>query len=148
MPASGVRRSWLTAASRAVRMRLPSASSLAWSASDCRRWRSRTTAAWAANAASTRRSAAGSTRPDSASAMWSPTGMSTSASSGYWQGCGPTLPAQVHGSTSLSRSSRATDSMPKVSRTRSSSASRLVSPRSTLPARKERISDSARSRAA
>ena len=46
------------------------------------------------------------------------------------------------------RSSRATDSMAKVSRTRSSSASRLVSPRSTLPARKERISDSARSRAA
>ena len=38
--------------------------------------------------------------------------------------------------------------MPKVSRTRSSRASRLVSPRSTLPARKERISDSARSRAA
>ena len=60
----------------------------------------------------------------------------------------PTLPAQVHGATSLSRSSSATDSMPKVSRTRSSSASRLVSPRSTLPARKDRISDSARSRAA
>ncbi len=38
--------------------------------------------------------------------------------------------------------------MPKVSRTRSSRASRLVSPRRTLPARKERISDSARSRAA
>ena len=38
--------------------------------------------------------------------------------------------------------------MPKVSRTRSSRASRDVSPRSTLPARKERISDSARSRAA
>ncbi len=38
--------------------------------------------------------------------------------------------------------------MAKVSRTRSSSSSRPVSPRSTLPARKERISDSARSRAA
>ncbi len=38
--------------------------------------------------------------------------------------------------------------MPKVSRTRSRSASRLVSPRSTLPARKDRISDSARSLAA
>ena len=38
--------------------------------------------------------------------------------------------------------------MAKVSRTRSSSASRVVSPRSTLPARKDRISDSARSRAA
>ena len=80
--------------------------------------------------------------------MWSPTGMSTSASSGRSTCRGPTLPAQVHGSTSLPRSSRATDSIPKVSRTRSSSASRLVSPRSTLPARKDRISDSARSRAA
>ncbi|CAM5708516.1 hypothetical protein SVIOM74S_02793 [Streptomyces violarus] len=38
--------------------------------------------------------------------------------------------------------------MPKVSRTRSSRSSRPVSPRSTLPARKDRISDSARSRAA
>ncbi|MEU5343487.1 hypothetical protein AB0H18_22040 [Streptomyces sp. NPDC020766] len=129
-------------------MRLPSASARDWSAWDCSRWRSRTTAACAANAASTRRSSAGSTRPDSARAMWSPTGMSTSASSGLRQGRGPTLPAQVHGSTSLSRSSRATDSMPNVSRTRSNNASRLVSPRSTLPARTERISDSARSRAA
>lgn len=38
--------------------------------------------------------------------------------------------------------------MPKVSRTRSSSAARVVSPRSTLLTRKERISDSARSLAA
>ncbi|MFC7471306.1 hypothetical protein ACFQVA_33025 [Actinomadura keratinilytica] len=38
--------------------------------------------------------------------------------------------------------------MAKVSRTRSSRASSVVAPRSTLPARKERISDSARSRAA
>ncbi|CAM5418875.1 hypothetical protein SCYAM73S_04850 [Streptomyces cyaneofuscatus] len=80
--------------------------------------------------------------------MLSPTGMSTSASSGRATGAGPTDPAQVHGSTSLARSSRATDSIAKVSRTRSSSASSAVSPRSTLPARKERISDSARSRAA
>lgn len=63
-------------------------------------------------------------------------------------GAGAALPAQVHGSTSLCRSSSATDSIPKVSRTRSSSASSVVSPRSTLPARKDRISDSARSRAA
>jgi len=148
-PARGVRSSWLTAASRAVRMRLPSASSLAWSASDCRRWRSRTTAAWAANAARMRRSSAGSTQPVSASATWSPTGTSTAASSGRSSSRSrPTRPAHVHGATSLSRSSSATDSMPKVSRTRSSSASILVSPRSRLPARKERISDSARSRAA
>ncbi len=74
--------------------------------------------------------------------MWSPTGMSTSASSGRFGDRGPTLPAHVHGlSVPPARSSRATDSMPKVSRTRSSRASRLVSPRSTLPARKERISD-------
>ncbi len=83
--------------------------------------------------------------------MLSPTGMSTSASSGRPGGLPvpvTTLAAQVHGSTSLARSSRATDSMPNVSRTRSRRASRLVSPRRTLPARKERISDSARSRAA
>ncbi len=80
--------------------------------------------------------------------MWSPMGMSTSASSGRATGPGPTLPAGFQGSRSFARSSRATDSMAKVSRTRSSSASSVVSPRSTLPARKERISDSARSRAA
>ncbi|CAM5693766.1 hypothetical protein SPURM210S_07993 [Streptomyces purpurascens] len=98
MPASGVRRSWLTAASSAVRMRLPSASARARSASSWSRRRSSTTAAWAAKAASTRRSSAGRTRPVSASAIWSPTGMSTSASSGRSTGCPcPTRPAQVHG---------------------------------------------------
>lgn len=89
----GVRRSWLTAASSAVLIRLPSASLRASSASPTRRWRSRTTAAWAAKAPSTRRSSAGSTRPERARAMWSPTGMSTSASSGRATGAGPTLPA-------------------------------------------------------
>ncbi len=93
LKASGVRRSWLTAARRAVRMRLPSASARAWSASSRRRLRSRTTAAWAAKAARTRRSEAGRTRPVSARAMWSPTGMSTSPSSGRSSGAPtPTRP--------------------------------------------------------
>ncbi len=55
-PTAGVRRSWLTAASSAVRIRSASASGLARSASCWRRsWRS-ATAASAANASSTRRS--------------------------------------------------------------------------------------------
>ena len=81
--------------------------------------------------------------------MWSPTGMSTSASSG--RAHGGRLPTTAGAGPRVDVAlplQQATDSMPKVSRTRSSSASRLVSPRSTLPARKERISDSARSRAA
>ena len=46
------------------------------------------------------------------------------------------------------RSSRVTEVRPKVSRTRSSSAGSAVSPRSTLPARVARVSDSAAARAA
>ncbi len=47
--ASGVRRSWLTAASSAVRIRLPSASASAWEACTRSRSRSRAAAAWAPN---------------------------------------------------------------------------------------------------
>ena len=50
--ASGVRRSWLTAASSAVRIRLPSASASAWAAWVRSRSRSRAAAAWAAYPAS------------------------------------------------------------------------------------------------
>ena len=63
--ASGVRRSWLTAASSAVRIRSASASGRAVAASSASRsWRS-ATAAWAANASTIRRSAASSRRPRS-----------------------------------------------------------------------------------
>ncbi len=47
--ASGVRRSWLTAASSAVRIRFPSASASAWAACVRSRSRSSAAAAWAAN---------------------------------------------------------------------------------------------------
>ena len=50
--ASGVRRSWLTAASSAVRIRLPSASASAWAAWVRSRSRSSAAAAWAAYPAS------------------------------------------------------------------------------------------------
>src|SRR3984957_14550114 len=50
--ASGVRKSWLTAASSAVRIRLPSASASAWAAWVRSRSRSRAAAAWAAYPAS------------------------------------------------------------------------------------------------
>ena len=54
MEASGVRRSWLTAASSAVRIRLPSASASAWAAWVRSRSRSRAAAAWAAKPSSSR----------------------------------------------------------------------------------------------
>ena len=57
--ASGVRRSWLTAASSAVRIRSASAMGRAASASAASRCCSSATAAWAANAPSTRRSVGG-----------------------------------------------------------------------------------------
>ncbi len=138
----GVRRSWLTAASRAVRILLPSASLRATSASPTSRCRSRTTAACAANAPSTRRSSAGSTRPVRARARWSPTGI---ADVGVLRplrvgAVGAHPAAHVHGPPSPARSSSATESIWNVSRTRSSSASSVVSPRSTLPARSDSVS--------
>ena len=77
MPASGVRRSWLTAASRAVRMLLPAArrsASAAWAAS---RPCCRATAACSAKATRTRRSLAGRLRPESRSARVSVTATSS-----------------------------------------------------------------------
>ena len=52
MDASGVRRSWLTAASSAVRIRFPSASASAWAAWVRSRARSRAATAWAVYPAS------------------------------------------------------------------------------------------------
>ena len=80
IPASGVRRSWLTAASRAVRMLLPAASrsaSAAWAAS---RPCCSATAACSAKATSTRRSLAGRVRPDSRRARVSVTATSSVSS--------------------------------------------------------------------
>ena len=67
IPASGVRRSWETAASSAVRIRLPCSSRSASAACAASSARSSTTARWVANAASTRRSCGGSGRPRSSS---------------------------------------------------------------------------------
>ncbi len=152
IPASGVRRSCETAASRAVRIRLPSASRRAAAASPARRRRSSSTAAWAAKAPSRRRSPAGSTRPARTSARLSPTGTSTSASSGRAGGRGPLAAVQRHGEWLSARSSRAAESCWKVSRTWSSRAvstpSPVGAPRSTVPASALRVCASAWLRAA
>ena len=63
MPASGVRRSWPTAASSAERSRSTSASSRAWAAWSARRWASRVRAAAAASRPRVRRSSAKSSGP-------------------------------------------------------------------------------------
>ena len=75
----GVRRSWLTAASSAVRIRSASASGRAWAASAASRSCRSAMAACAANASTTRRSAAGRDRPRSTRVTVSSTGTSTSA---------------------------------------------------------------------
>ena len=67
MPASGVRRSCDTAASRAVRVRFPASSSRAAAVCRASSSRSRSTPTWVANAASTRRSAGGREVPCSTS---------------------------------------------------------------------------------
>ena len=76
--ASGLRRSWLTAASSAERVRSASSTTLASSARLASWSRSRTAAAWAAKAASSRWSAA-RTGPSTRSRSRSPTGTSVVA---------------------------------------------------------------------
>ena len=127
--ASGPRRSWLTAASRAVRIRSASAispASAACSASSCR---SRTTAAWAPNAASTRWSSARSGRPSPASISVPVSGTCTGAAGagGGVAGVGDHLPRGL-GLVGRRAASRLTALRPKVSRARSSSAGSAVSP--------------------
>ena len=115
----------------------------------CRsRSRSRTTAACAANASRTRRSSAGSTRPRIARASVEDTETSTSASSGTLYGDEPEAATCCHGDRSSARSSRATEVIPNVSRSRSRTAMTVFSPRRTLPARTLSVSDSAWLRAA
>ncbi len=138
--ASGVRRSWLTPASRAVRSALLSAARRARPASRCSRRASSTVDACAANASSSRRSRARSGRSgaDRATrAMSSPTGTRMSPSSGRSHGRSPTE-ARTDQSSSrppcpvspavvplpVPRSSTVTDVVPKVSATWCSSASR------------------------
>src|SRR3954447_228643 len=82
MPASGVRRSWLTAASRAVRMLWAAASRSASAACLANRPCCSATAACSANATSTRRSLAGSDRPASRRARVSVTGTVSPSPSG------------------------------------------------------------------
>jgi hypothetical protein len=158
--ASGVRRSCPTAASSAVRIRSPSAMGTAAAAASRSRYRSRITAACAANAPITRWSSARSGRPRSASINVSPAGTSVSASCGRSHRSVPALATTVHRSAGPRaaaprpgvvcgvRSNRVTEVRPNASRTRSSSAGSAVSPRRMLPARVPRVSDSAAARAA
>ena len=126
--ASGVRRSWLTAVSSAVRIRSASAIGRAASAAAASRCCSSATAAYAANAPSTRWSAAVSVRPTRARRRPLPAGTSTSAASGVVTASGPECAttvqvAAVPVGVSPPRSSSVTESMPNASRTRSSTAS-------------------------
>src|SRR5690348_8894231 len=154
--ASGVRRSWLTAASSAVRIRSASAIGRAAAASAASRCCSSAVAAYAANAPRTRRSVAASGRPRSASISVGVTVTSTSASCGLVTTGLPELATgdqrgEAGGGRSAGsagRSSSVTDSMPNDSRTRSSTAARACCPRSTLPAVVTSSSDSAVARAA
>ncbi len=104
--ASGVRRSWLTAASSAVRIRSAAASGRAVAASSASRsWRS-ATAAWAANASTIRRSAASSRRPLSTTVIRSSTGTAVSPPSGVQAGRSPTLATTHQACSSRARSGR------------------------------------------
>ncbi len=142
--ASGVRRSWLTAASSAVRIRSAAAIGLAASASAVSRCCSSATPACAANALSTRRSPAGSGRPRRASDSESEIGTSTSASSGRTAGDSPADATQFHfatGPRSASpppaaepHSSSDTDRIPNASRVRSRTASTEPCPRTAAGA--------------
>lgn len=142
--ASGVRRSWLTAASSAVRILSAALIGSTSAATAASRSRSRAAATWAAKAVSIRCWSAGSLRPVRISSSSVPTG--TSVVSVPWVSRGPE--ASLRASTSpVSRESSATESRPKVLREWSSrfgmaeaSVSRL---RSTVPASVDRLSASA-----
>ena len=87
--ASGVRRSWLTAASRAVRSSFAFASAVALAASACNRRPCSAKASWVANALSTSRSRARSSVPDHARIEPSAKANDSSADSGSRGGFRP-----------------------------------------------------------
>ena len=145
--ASGVRRSWPTAASSAVRTLLASASGAASAAARLSRMRSSTTAAWAANAPTRRWSSACSSRPRRAS---------TSGLAGGHLGvgvAGPRAPLARRWPRTAQPSSVRSSSVTEVEAEglpHPLAASRRApsSPPSTLPARLARVRDSAAARAA
>ena len=120
MLASGVRRSWDTAASSAVRIALPSASCRACRARSASRSRSSTDAICAAKAPSTRWSPASGGLPRSSRTSVSETGISASASSADGNGGEPTAATRRHGARSSGRSRSVAAAIPKVARSRSS----------------------------
>ncbi len=127
--ASGVRRSWPTARSSAVRIRSAAFTGSTSAAASASRARSTAEPTCAANAARTRRSDDDSVRPRSTRQAPGPAGTKV-------------VPSASGGSSASSA-----DSMPKVSRVRSSSAGIVASPRTMVPARDDMVSASAVARA-
>src|SRR5512133_823475 len=144
--ASGVRRSWETAANSAVRSWLASASRVASAAALLSRRLSKATASWSVNALSTRRSSPARRRPVSASVVW---GSSSTASVAYSGRIGAVWPATASmRQPCRSRRSRVTESSPKVTRSCSTSSGRGSWPCSSVPPRRASASASARARVA
>jgi hypothetical protein len=153
--ATGVRRSWLTAASNAVRIRSASATARPASVAAASRCCPSAAAARAANALRLRRPVAASARPPSARHRLPVAGTVTAASIGRAIGGPPETATGVQPTarparlpTLGPRSKRVTDSRPYAARTWSSTAVRASGPCRTLAAAVASSSHSAAARAA
>ena len=149
--ASGERRSWLTAASSAVRSRSASAMGLAAAAASASSRCARTMPAWTPNTASSRWSDGVQRVPaDDQDVRRRPAGACASPSAGLRLGRLPDDLDDVPAARRRSGRARAASPTPSdsASWSRSSRACNALSPRSTLPATVARTRDSAWARAA
>ncbi|CAM5519566.1 hypothetical protein SAVIM40S_01465 [Streptomyces avidinii] len=138
-PAKGVRRSWLTARSRAVRRRSAALMGSTSAAASASRARSTAAPTCAAKAASTRRSEDGSVRPRRTRKASCPAATARAGPASRRAGRPLSVPGPMSGGSGVS----STVSMLNVSRVRSSRAGIVWSPRMMLPASDDMVSASA-----